>query len=38
LLLLFLLSLVWLLPKLWRGVRMLWRRLSGKPPAPAAGT
>jgi hypothetical protein len=32
LLLLFLLFVAWLLPKLWRGLRALWRRLLGRRP------
>jgi hypothetical protein len=26
---------IWMLPKLWRGVRAVVRRLSGPDPAPA---
>ena len=34
---LFIALMLWLLPKLWRGLRWLWRRMSGPPPgAPAA--
>ena len=37
LLLLFLLLMAWLLPKVWRGVRSVIRRIGGSPPMAAPG-
>ena len=33
-LLLFILLMIWLLPKLWRGIRMVWRKIRGKSKEP----
>ena len=37
LLVLFLLLAAWLLPKVWRGIRAVVRRIGGSPPVPTAG-
>lgn len=33
-LILFILLMIWLLPKIWRGIRMVWRRIRGKSSEP----
>ena len=33
-LLLFILLMIWLLPKIWRGIRMIWRKIRGKSDEP----
>jgi hypothetical protein len=33
-LILFILLMIWLLPKIWRGIRMVWRKIRGKSSEP----
>jgi hypothetical protein len=33
-LVLFILLMIWLLPKIWRGIRMIWRKIRGKSSEP----
>ena len=33
-LVLFILLMIWLLPKIWRGIRMIWRKIRGKAKEP----